>query len=75
MLYSYDETKASIENDKGIVKESFWGHYGFAILWFDKKGYSVTTITRNSHGTSGILSWEDAKKEFILRVTEIINYD
>lgn len=75
MKYTYEETVKAIKNDKGIVKDSFFGHNGYIILWFDHAGYSVTSSTRNSHGTSGILNWDNAKKEFFIRIQEIMNYD
>lgn len=73
MKHTLESTLANLNENKAYAKQVFYGlGDNFAVLWFDRKGYSVTTHTEHSHGTTGILSNDAAVAyfvEFIRKVT------
>lgn len=74
MNHTLDDTLNAIRDSQAVFKHVFYNHKGYVILWFDRSGYSVTdhTYHPNSHGTTGILSYDKALDMFKQTVDELL---
>jgi hypothetical protein len=72
---TFEEASKQLTAGGCMVKNTYQGHGGaWAILWFDKTGYSVSSTFPNSTSTSGVLTWDEAKKYFLDRVAQALYY-
>ena len=72
-MFTLDQTLKAVSDSKGFSKAVFYNQSGYAVLWFDKSGYSVTDNYGSSHGTSGIMSYDKALEYFNNAIAQLMS--
>lgn len=70
--YSLEKDVECLQNDGKIVLARTIGAKGWAILWYDKKGYTVVLTTRLSRSVGPALAFDAAMLTYFDAIREIV---
>lgn len=70
--YSVKGDVECLRNDNKIVLATTETQKGWAILWYDKKGYTTTYTERLGRGVGGARSFQDGMDEYLDIVRRLV---
>ena len=72
MRYSIESDVKLLQSEGCSVLSWTKARKGYVILWFDKRGYTVTVRKPKSSSVGNALSFEAARTEYVQRIQELL---